>query len=416
MRGKKAQTMPGVEYHRPALKDYQLAALFHDKRYAFIEGTTKAGKTISGLSWLVEEAINGTWTNYWWVAPVYSQAKIAYERAKRAIPELIVKANESDLTITIIGGHVLWFKSAEKPDNLFGEDVGAALLDECSRMREEAWYAIRTTLTATRGKIRCIGNVKGRQNWFFRLCRRAESGDPDMVYAKITAADAVKAGILTQEEIDDAKRILPEAVFNELYYAIPNEDGSNPFGISHIKACVAPISTSSPVCFGIDLAKSIDWTVIVGLDHAANVCLFDRWQSPWQETINRLGSLANGYSGLVDSTGVGDPVLEQLQRAGKGFYEGYKFTSESKQKLMEGLAIAIQSRKIKFPDGPIRIELENFEYEYTRTGVRYTAPEGMHDDCVMAIALAWQYHSVNFGVNASAQWESSDKPPTPEWE
>ena len=39
--------------------------------------------------------------------------------------------------------------------------------------------------------------------------------------------------------------------------------------------------------------------------------------------------------------------------------------------------------------GPDNIsELEAFEYEYTRTGVRYTAPPGMHDDCVCALALA----------------------------
>ncbi len=55
---------------------------------------------------------------------------------------------------------------------------------------------------------------------------------------------------------------------------------------------------------------------------------------------------------------------------------------------MEGLAVAIQKREVIFPDGPIRLELENFEYEYSRTGVKYTAPEGMHDDCVCALALA----------------------------
>ena len=56
--------------------------------------------------------------------------------------------------------------------------------------------------------------------------------------------------------------------------------------------------------------------------------------------------------------------------------------------LMEGLAVAIQQNEIHYPDGVIVSELESFEFEYTRTGVRYTAPEGMHDDCVMGLALA----------------------------
>jgi hypothetical protein len=56
---------------------------------------------------------------------------------------------------------------------------------------------------------------------------------------------------------------------------------------------------------------------------------------------------------------------------------------------MEGLAMAIQGRAISFPDGPIRGELDSFEYTYTATGgVKYSAPVGMHDDCVVALSLA----------------------------
>jgi hypothetical protein len=35
-------------------------------------------------------------------------------------------------------------------------------------------------------------------------------------------------------------------------------------------------------------------------------------------------------------------------------------------------------------------ELEAYEQETLRSGlIRYSAPEGLHDDCVMALALAW---------------------------
>ena len=33
-------------------------------------------------------------------------------------------------------------------------------------------------------------------------------------------------------------------------------------------------------------------------------------------------------------------------------------------------------------------ELESFEYIYSRSGVKYSAPDGMHDDIVCALALA----------------------------
>ena len=325
--------------------------------------------------------------SYWWISPVYPQAKIAFRRLKRGLPENLYSVNESELTITLVNGSIISFKSAEKPDNLYGEDVYAAVMDEASRMREEAWFAIRSTLIATRGHIRIIGNVKGRRNWAYRLARRAEGGEPEWSYAKLTASDAVTAGIVDSEEVEQAKSQLPDNVFKELYYAEPSDDGGNPFGQEAIRGCIGDVSGSQPVVYGVDLAKSVDWTVVIGLDESGAVCRFDRYQWPWEETVRRLAQEIGTVSAIVDSTGVGDPIVERLQRELSNV-EGYYFSSSSKQKLMEGLAAAIQTREIRYPQGVIVSELDAFAYEYTRTGVRYSAPDGMHDDCVMALALA----------------------------
>jgi len=325
--------------------------------------------------------------SFWWISPVYPQAKVAFRRLKRGINENLYTANESELTITLVNGSVISFRSAEKPDNLYGEDVYAAVMDEASRMREEAWHAIRSTLTATRGPVRIIGNVKGRRNWAYRMARVAEGGEPHWSYSKLTAADAIDAGIIDADEIEQAKRQLPESVFKELYFAEPSDDGGNPFGQEAIRKCIGDISSNPPVVYGVDLAKSVDWTVAVGLDEAGAVCRIDRYQLPWEETVRKLAQEIGSVSAVVDSTGVGDPIVERLQRELSNV-EGYHFSSSSKQKLMEGLAVAIQSSEVRYPQGVIVSELDIFTYEYTRTGVRYSAPDGMHDDCVMALALA----------------------------
>jgi hypothetical protein len=345
------------------------------------------------MIWLTEQAMGGkAGRNYWWIAPIFAQAKIVFRRLKRALPQEIYTANETELAITLINGAIIWFKGADKPDSLFGEDVFAAVMDEATRCKEEAWHALRTTLTATRGPIRLIGNVKGRRNWAYQLARRAEAGEPDMSYAKITALDAIKAGLLSKEEIDDAKRVLPESIFQELYMAEPSDDEGNPFGMNAIRECIAKeLSDKPPVAYGLDLAKSVDWSVLIGLDAYGVVSKFLRWQSPWQETIQKVVDVVEKVTTLVDSTGVGDPILEALQRQGSqrgATFIGYHFSQSSKQKLMEGLAVDIQQKRIAYPDGPIRGELEAFEYIYSRTGVHYSAPEGMYDDCVCALALA----------------------------
>lgn len=379
-----------ISYTRPWLADYQREALFGDQRYSVVEGSTKCGKTAPCLIWLAEQAFKcKPGRNVWWIAPVYPQAEIAFRRMKAGLPRELYKANNQERSIHILPNDVrMWFKSAEKPDNLYGEDVWAAVVDEASRVREESWHAVRSVLTATKGPIRIIGNVKGRKNWSYRLARKAEAGEPNMTHARITALDAIKAGILSQEEVEQAKRDLPESVFRELYMAEPSDDEGNPFGIAAIKRCIGPLSDGEPKVWGWDLAKSVDWTVGIALDESGHVCRFSRFQMPWTETMARIREETGRVPALVDSTGVGDPVVEQLQRNGGFNFESFKFSSPSKQQLMEGLSVAIQRADIQFPAGPIVSELEAFEFVISRTGVKYSAPEGDHDDCVMALALA----------------------------
>lgn len=391
-----------VEYTRPYLYPKQLEAMFCVERYGLIEASTKSGKTVSAIAWIVEQALAGKagW-NYWWVAPGYNQAEIAYRRIKMGLTKGSFTAFDTPTPrIRTMVGTWIWFKSADNSDALYGEDVYAAVVDEASRVGESSWIAVRSTLTATRGPVRIIGNVKGRKNWFYDLCRRAEAlmmTEPDatrrsMHYSKITADDAVQAGILDAEEIEDARATLPETIFRELYYAEPGDDAGNPFGLEHIRACTQETLAEGPVvAWGVDLAKSQDYTVVIGLNEYGAVAEFHRWRgTPWRNSIRKIWAIVGEDTrALIDSTGVGDPVLEELQ-VEHGNFIGYHFTPSSKQKLMEGLSVSIQSREIRFPKGPISYELEIFEYEFTRTGVRYSAPVGQHDDCVVALALARQ--------------------------
>ena len=399
-------------YQRPWMYPKQLAAIFCPHRYGIIEAGTKTGKTVGCATWLFEQAMAGQagWS-YWWVAPIYKQAEIAYRRFKRALPAETYSPNDSKLLLTLANGTLIWFLSGDRPDSLYGEDVYAAVIDEASRFREDAWYAVRSTLTATRGPLRIIGNVKGRRNWFYRLAREAELGeDPNLHFSKITAYDAVQAihpsgqPILHPDEIADAKRRLPAHIFEELYLGIPSADEGNPFGIQHLLACAMDRLAPGPaVAYGIDLARVQDWTVLIGLNAEGKMCVVDRWQrESWQRTYERLCALLpedTEATAWADSTGVGDEPVERLAAVRR--VEGIKFSLPVKQSLMEGLAVGIQSHEIGILRGsapfPVYEEAEQFEYEITRTSVRYSAPEGLHDDCVMALALAWGAYSRSAG-------------------
>lgn len=382
-----------VTYRRPRwLYPKQREAIFDPARFVFIEASTKSGKTVGCIAWLAEQAFQGEdGHEFWWVAPIYAQAKIAYRRFKRYIPKDLYTSNDSDLRITIKGtGAVLVFKGSDNPDSLYGEDVYACVIDEASRCKEEAWVAIRSTLTATRGPCRIIGNVKGRKNWAYRLGQLAKQKKKGYAYHRITAIDAIEAGVLAAEEIEDARDVLTSDVFAELYMAIATEDGSNPFGFKAITNCIAPMPEDSPpVVWGWDLGRKKDWTVGVALDEHKRTVRFIRFQKSWPETTKEILSETGAAQALVDGTGLGDPVVQDLQdKSGSDNYESFIFTSKSKQQLIEGLALDVQAGGVFFPDGEIKEEMENFEYVHTRTGIRYEAPPGLHDDCVCALALA----------------------------
>ncbi|WP_462250455.1 hypothetical protein [Ekhidna sp.] len=220
----------------PKLTGYQKDFIYSDKRFTTVEASTKTGKTFSHIYWLFACAhankelqakklnphlsIAKEGNEYWWCAPVYAQSQIAFNRTKRKVslnPNYTI--NKSDLTITTPLDTVLRFKTAKDPDNLYGEDVYAAVMDEYTRMKAESWYALRSTLTATKAPCKFIGNFKGKSNWGHQLSLKANQEDSEYERFKITAYDAIAAGILDREEVEQARKDLPQFMFNALYLA-----------------------------------------------------------------------------------------------------------------------------------------------------------------------------------------------------
>lgn len=399
----------------PPLYAKQRAAVCDPRRVVCIESTTKAGKTMGCAIWQIGQVMSGPPdAEHWWVAPVYEQSMMAYRLAwslLRGQPGFRQVLSER----AIIGpGDRRWsFRSADKPDNLYGSAVSSAVLDEASRMKDDAVDAVYSTTTRTRGPLRLIGNVRGRSNRHYQWSRRGEAGEPGFGYHRITADDAVAAGVFDAADVEMARRSLPAAIFRELYYCEPADDGANPFGIDAIRAacemCNGKPTGGQVAVWGLDIARKRDWAVLVGLDSARHVAVLHRWFGL------SYGALVDAVVGAVgksskacvffDATGVGDPVGDQLSAA-RVWCEPFVFSNASKQGLMEGLALALQQGRTTVIDGAHRAELEAFEYGVRSTNgvtrVIYGAPQGVHDDTVCAHALAW-YGAERMGVTQAVR-------------
>lgn len=374
-----------IELPTPHINQQQI--LNADKRFVVVMCGRRFGKSELSQILIIKEALKGGQVAY--ITPTYKLAQVFFERLTKVLP---FKNNIQKLKIYCPNEGSIEFFTGERLDNLRGRKFHLVIIDEAAFISdlEDGWNnSIRPTLTDFEGRAVFLSTPRGK-NFFYSLFMK--QGENDWQSFKFSTYDNPH---INPREIDEARIQLPEVVFNQEYLADPAENSANPFGNAFIKRCIKPISAQPIVCYGIDLAKSVDFTVIVGLDNAGNVSYFDRFQLDWhntKETIKRLPPAPI----IVDSTGVGDPILEDLLREGVNI-EGLKFTSQSKQQLMEGLASAIQQGRIGFPEGVIVDELDVFEYQFTANGVRYSAPSGFHDDCVMALALAWQNHNVKRG-------------------
>ena len=388
--------MPCVTLELPAPYKKQADFIYDPARYTLIESGTKTGKTLGLACWMVHNAFNNPATNWWWSAPVYGQVKIGFGRMLELIPPAWRDVNRSDLVITLPNGATIKGISGEKSDNLFGNEVHGGVIDEASRYREESFHAFRTTLTRTKGPLKIIGNPKGKRNWFWKLCQKAkgETGKASQYsYHHLCTGDNP---FIDPQEIEDAKALLPKAVFEELYLGIAQDDIT---GVFRNILALATAKLINPVpggryVVGYDPARTLDNAALVVMEYLTrNVVYFEHLpQASWNIQLERVAYIAQAYNGApvwADSTGLGDPLYEWLTTKGALVYP-YKFDNESKQKLVENLVVDMEKCRVHYPPVPVLLsELELYEYRVLRSGkVQYSAPEGYHDDTVSALALA----------------------------
>lgn len=381
--------------------DKQLQILDCKTKYLYCLGSNKSGKTFTMATWIIEQSLKYPTKRVSWLAPTYRVAKIGFDLCKKLLTtttiEDVIKVNESRMEILMPNKCIIAFVSAEKPQNIYGQESFAVVVDEASRVKKEAYEAMESTTYYTDAQIFMIGNPRFKSDWFYQEYLLAKNNKNTTATAlKITAIDAVKNGILSQKVVDQAKQKLATHIFKRDFMAEIVDDGTNPFGLENIDNCIIDmdlkdIKDKTVVKYGIDLAKSTDYTVIVGLNKDNQICYFERFQQSWAITKNNIRFLPNVQTAsvLVDSTGVGDPILEDISKDIPNI-QGFKYSNSSKCQLIENLAVKIRNIEVTFPrDLEVLFEeLENFETVKTKSGlVSYQAHNG-HDDAVNALALA----------------------------
>lgn len=383
-----------VQVRLPKLHPGQLDVDQHPARYKTIMCGRRWGKTKSGCRWVAEGALKGELCG--WFAPEYKVLGDAWRELLEWLAPVIAHKNESDKRLELVTGGVIECWTLDNPDAGRSRKYHRVVVDEAGLIPDlmGRWrQAIRPTLVDFRGSARFYGTPKGRRSGFVSLFNRGM--DPQEPEWESFRAATIQNPHIAPEEIESAKRDMTPEEYDQEFGAIPMDSGANPFGLHAIQQALGDLSSERPVVYGADLARALDYTVVIGLDAWCRVCRVERWQAPWAVTKSKIAALAKENGELVpvvaDATGVGDAIVSDLSLMGV-LVTPYVFTQPSKTRLMQRLITAFQAGTITIPSGSahqwLRTELESFEYEYTASGIKYEAPPGLHDDGVMALGLA----------------------------
>lgn len=192
---------------------------FHNRthRWATIVAHRRCGKTVACVNDLIKRAVveKKERGRYAYIAPFYSQAKqVAWEYLKYfSAPIQIEEPRESDLSVKVMGESVIRLYGADNPNTLRGMYFDGVVLDEFGDMKPSMWAeVIRPALSDRKGWAVFIGTPKGK-NAFWEVWDRARKA-PDEFAVMLKAS---QTGIISQEELDDARRSMTEDQYAQEY-------------------------------------------------------------------------------------------------------------------------------------------------------------------------------------------------------
>ena len=362
-------------------------------RFKVLAAGRRWGKTRLGVNECLDVAAQGG--RAWWVAPSYKTSEVGWRPLRRIGGKIGAEIRKVDRMINLPGGGSVQVRSADDPNSLRGEGLDFVVLDENAFMKEEAWTeALRPALSDRQGKALFISTPKGH-NWFWRLFQRGK--DKSISEFASFQFPTSNNPYIVPEEIEAARKSLPERIFNQEYLAMFLDDAGGVF--RRVMDAATAIEQIVPedgheYIMGVDWGQMVDFTVIIVLDITTKSVVFmDRFNKiDYVFQSDRLKALVKRYNPttVIAETNSMGAMLDRLLHEGLPI-QGFTTTNATKAEIVRGLQLAFENGEIKILNDPILIgELQAYEQERTPSGLwKFGAPEGMHDDTVIALAIAW---------------------------
>lgn len=374
-----------------------MTILQHPAKTQVLSMGRRWGKTVLGGTVAVACAARGA--RVAWVVPTYKNGRPLWRWADRVIVPLKqprhVLVNQSDRTMEFRGGGGLAVYSMDSPDSILGEAFHLVIIDEAARIPENAWTeAIIPTLADYDGRVILISTPKGK-NWFWKEWVRGQT--PNDQVKSWQAPTSANPNPLIQQAAERARDRVPERTYQQEWLAAFVEDGSI---FRNVQSCAtahsAPRLDGHTYVMGCDWGKYNDYTVLTIIDATTRqMVALDRFnQIDYTLQIGRVLTLYERYEPdiiVAEKNSIGDPILERLFVEHNLPVKPFTTTNASKAKVIDALSLAFERQRLSIlNDATLIGELQAFEATRLPGGLlRYSAPDGMHDDCIISLALCW---------------------------
>jgi len=387
-------------------RDYQLPFLKawdSDYKRLILIAHRRAGKDKMVFANLPKKMMQRVGT-YFYFLPTYTQAKkviwtgadgSGYRFLDHFPKEIIKDKNETEMRITLTNGSILQLVGADNIDRIVGTNPIGVVFSEYALMKSEVWDYISPILTENGGWAVFVYTPRGN-NHAFDLLNNAQK-NPKW-YVEILPVTKTMA--VPEEDLLEQQMNMSKALYAQEYLCSFTENASAVF--RDIEKHTYPAhewvhNDNAKYQLGVDLAKFNDYTVLTPF----NLTTF---QVGPQDSFNKIdyslqkAKIEGAYYQynkplvVMDSTGVGNPVVDDLVNKGINI-SPFTFTYNSRNELLINLQILLEQDKIKIPDDPELLEeLKSAFFDVTPQGrTKIVVPDDKHDDRIMSLALAvWQ--------------------------
>ena len=360
-------------------------------KYYILNIGRQFGKTMLGINQMLYWAINHKGCNIAWVTPIYKQSKKVFDEMEKVTKTSgLFEYNRSDLTISGFNSQIQFF-SGERPDNIRGNTFDYLIVDEMAFTRPELWSEVLSATVLVKGKkVIFISTPKGK-NHFYQLSLQPNY-DNRYKYFHYSSYDNP---MIDSEDLEERKRSLPKHIFEQEYLAKFIDNASGLF--KNVDSCIVkPAERTQKLFGGLDIGRADDYTVLTILNKNYQMVYVQRWrQQEWSKIIDEVATKIREYNAeiFVEVNNQGDVFFEMLQNKVYNNVQPYVTSTATKPIMIEDLAVHFENKDIGILNENWLVdELNAFTYIYNEKTrrVQYGAPQGVHDDGVMSLALAVQ--------------------------